>query len=380
MKMVLYVKSSDRPPATLKNKGFLRGARASGWQVQSATLKEVNAAKLIDLIKFWEADALVCDCGGLITPPNLRKFEHLPTVWISCRPPKSAAKAYTINDDSSAVAKLAAKELLQLNYTHFAFVHYPHSHVWSKDRARHFSEIIKMHGYTTHEFKSGNATDTQSWLNRLQKWLEGLPKPCGLFAANDEVANHIRGICRTKQWKIPRDIALIGVDNDESICETALPKLSSVLADNEQMGYLAAQLLATQLRKTRLNAKRCTVPPLMVVRRESTRPYRATNDYVAQALELIREKACEGLHARDVLATLKGARRTAEMRFREAVGHSILDEIITVRLARAKELLLSDNTRPVKVVAQMCGYASESAFRKVYNAHFGDLPRRRPRA
>ena len=74
---------------------------------------------------------------------------------------------------------------------------------------------------------------------------------------------------------------------------------------------------------------------------------------------------------------MKGARRTAEMRFREATGHSILEEIISVRMLRAKELLMSDSTRPIKIVAQMCGYASETAFRKVYTARLGAFSRRR---
>ncbi len=377
MKTVLYVKVSDRTPSILKNKGFLRGAHTAGWQVQSATLTEISAAKLKELIRFWKADALVCDCGGRITPLNLRQFAHLPAVWISCRLPKDDVEVFTVTDDSGATAELAAKELLELDYTHFAFVNFPQSRIWSRDRAEHFGKIIGMHGYDCREFKSGNSADVQGWLNRLKAWMETLPKPCGLFAANDEVSNHVRGICRTRKWKIPGDVAIVGVDNDESICESALPSLSSVLADNEQMGFLASQLLAERLRNPRLKPVRSTVPPLMVVRRESTRPYRAPNGYVAKALELIREKACEGIRARDVIALMKGSRRTAEMRFREATGRSILDEIIRVRMTRARELLVSDRTRPVKVVAQMCGYASEATFRRVYCAHLGDFPKRR---
>ena len=373
MKTVLYVRSSDRPPSVLKSKGFLRGAHVNGWQVQSATMTEITAAKLKELIGFWKADALVCDCGGLITPPNLQALDRLPAIWISCRPPRGDTKAFTVNDDSAAVAELAAKELLRLGLSHFAFVHFPHSRVWSRDRAEHFGRIVRMHGYDCREFKSDSAADVQGWLNRLNAWMEGLPKPCGVFAANDEVSNHVRGICRARKWKMPGDVALVGVDNDESICESAPPRLSSVLADNEQMGFVAAQRLAERLRNPRLKPVRCTVPPLMVVRRESTRPRRATDASVAKALELIRERACEGLRAHDVVAVMDGARRTAEMRFREATGRSILDEILDVRMARARELLCADSTRSVKVVAQMCGYSSESAFRRVCCARLGPV-------
>ena len=245
---------------------------------------------------------------------------------------------------------------------------------WSVERARHFRDIIRLNGGTCAEFSARGKSSPLAWNRDLRRWLRDLPRPCGIFAANDEVSNLVRGVCAAEGLKIPDEIAIVGVDNDESVCMSVRPNLSSVLADNEQMGFLAAHLLAEQFRQPNLRPTSRVVPPLMVIRRDSTRRHTCTDSRVSKAIDLIREKACDGLRARDVLRVLDGARRTAEMHFREATGRSVLEEIQRVRLERACELL-TDRSRPIKVVANLCGYASESAFRKVYRAQFGTSPR-----
>ena len=265
---------------------------------------------------------------------------------------------------------------LFLGYAHYAFVHYPTTRDWSCARAEAFKEAIRLNGGTCAEFQSDDKATPLAWAQRLRQWIRELPRPCGIFAANDEVAHHVRGICAVEGLDIPNAIALVGVDNDATVCVAAQPRLSSVLADNEQMGFRAAGLLAEQFKDSTASPHRLFVPPLMVIRRESTRRLVCQDTQALDAIRLIREKACSGLRARDVLALFPGSRRAAEMRFREATGHSVLDEIQRVRTDRARELL-ADGSRPLKTLANLCGYASESAFRKVYFARFGVPPRRR---
>ena len=373
-KTILYIKFSERPPSIQKCTGFSRGAQAHGWRVQTVTLPASRTPDLKRLVNFWKADGLVFDCGGIENPPDMRALKHLPSVFLTCRP-ASGARLFTVCEDLRGPAEAAARELLQLGYRHFAFVHFPRPRYWSDERARHFRDIIQLNGGTCDEFAAHDKAGQQTWNRDLRRWLRDLPRPCGIFAANDEVANLVRGLCAAEGLKIPDSIALVGVDNDESICLSSRPQLSSVMADNEQMGFLAARLIAEQFTRAHRTPTALVVQPLMVVRRESTRRRSGVDSRVTKAVELIREKACEGLRARDVLRVLDGARRTAEMHFREATGHSILEEIQRVRLERARELL-NDRSRPLKAIAHLCGYASESAFRKIYRARFGDSPRR----
>lgn len=373
MKTILYVKFSERPPSVQKCAGFSRGARAHGWRVQTVTLPADRTPDLRRLVDFWKADGFVFDSGGTTNLPDVQTLGHLPSAFLTCRP-ASEERRFTVCENLRGTAEAAARELLQLGYRRFAFVHFPRPRYWSDERARHFRDIIRLNGGTCAEFAPDDKANLLTWNRRLRRWLRDLPRPCGIFAANDEVSNHVRGICATEGIGIPDEIALVGVDNDESICTSVHPHLSSVLADNEQMGFLAAHLIAEQFRDPHPQPEASVVQPLMVVRRESTRRRQCFDGRIQQAVRLIREKACEGLRARDVLKMLNGARRTAELSFRKATGQSILDEIQRVRLERACELL-SDRSRPIKVIANLCGYASESAFRKVYRARFGASPR-----
>lgn len=374
MKTILYVKGSDRSPSVLKCAGFARGARAHGWRVQTVTLPADRAPDLKRLVRFWKADAFVFDSGGFSKQPDLRAVRGLPSVFLTCRP-ASGERPFTVCEDLRATAECAARELLQLGCRHFGYVPFPNARYWSAERARHFRDVVRLNGGTCDEFGGGDKAASMDWNAALRRWLRARPRPCGVFAANDEVSNLVRGICASEGLKVPDDVAIVGVDNDEPICTGARPHLSSVLADNEQMGFLAAHLLAEQFRDPDFPPTAHVVPPLMVVRRDSSRRRAPADSRVSEAVALIREKACEGLRARDVLHALGGARRTAETHFREAVGRSILDEIQRVRLERARELLV-DPSRPLKIVANLCGYASESAFRRIYRAHFGVPPRR----
>ena len=374
MKTVLYVKGSDRAPSVQKCAGFSRGARAHGWRVQTVTLPAGQDPDLGRLVAFWKADGLVFDSGGFLKSPDLRRVRRIPSVFLTCRAKCGRGRLVTVCEDLRQTAECAACELLALGLRHYAFVHYPQTRYWSEERARHFREILRLNGADCAAFASDDGASPLAWSARLQAWLRDLPRPCGVFAANDEVAHLVRGVCAKEGLSIPDDVAVVGVDDDESLCTGVRPYLSSVLADNEQMGFLAAHLLSERFRGAWPAPG--VVPPLMVVRRDSTRQRDDSGSRVAKAVALIRDKACERLKARDVLAVLGGSRRTAEMRFREATGRSVLEEIQRVRVARARELL-ADRSRPLYVVANLCGYASESAFRKVYRACLGESPRRR---
>ena len=127
------------------------------------------------------------------------------------------------------------------------------------------------------------------------------------------------------------------------------------------------------MHEKRRQAIRLTFGPASIVRRASTRTGRRYDPEVTAALELIRRKACDGLSSAAVTATFKCSRRMAEMRFRQAAGHSILDEIQSVRLARAKELL-SNTTQDMSCIANFCGFKAANAFWKFFRQETGLSP------
>ena len=158
----------------------------------------------------------------------------------------------------------------------------------------------------------------------------------------------------------PGDIALVGVDNDELLCENTQPSLSSVMPDFKAAGTMAADRLARLMENPKLRPTTETFGPLRLVRRASSSRARGMSREVLASLDLIRREACNGLKARDVAALFTCSRRMAEIRFRDATGQSILATIQDVRREKAQELL-ADPTRDRNAIANLCGYSSANA-------------------
>ena len=114
-------------------------------------------------------------------------------------------------------------------------------------------------------------------------------------------------------------------------------------------------------------------PPLMVDRRKSTRGYGRREPHILEAMEMIRREACEGLTVAKLAQRFRGTRRLFEIRFREAAGHTALDEIINVRLDRAMELL-AHTDMPVTAIPHFCGFNTRLDFWKVFRRRTGMSP------
>jgi len=111
-----------------------------------------------------------------------------------------------------------------------------------------------------------------------------------------------------------------------------------------------------------------TVPALGVAERASTRLLRDSR--VSDAIEFIRLHACdECFSVRDVVRSMCVCRTLADRLFRTVAGRSILNEIHSVRIGRARELLAAG--KKPDLVAAECGYASYDDFRRVFRQFAG---------
>ena len=374
MKTVLYFKASLRLPSQLKHDGVYRVAKPLGWRIQTVDAVDGAFADVRRILEFWNPDGVLVDCGGLTAPPSVREFGTCPVVFIGRRP-HAGERIFTTCEDLRATGFKAAHELLSLNFRDYAFVGFPERRFWSDERERAFREAIVLNGKRFHACtRRVRPDDPLTRAALLREWLKSLPKPCGLFAANDSVAKEVVNACAAESIAVPENLAILGVDNDETICERSSPRLSSIAMDFERSGAIAMRMLVARLHSPGMKPANRTFPPLMVVRRESTRAKAGVNGDVADAVSFIRRNACERLRAADVVKRMSGSRRLAEIRFRAARGHSILDEIQSVRLERANELL-KNRSLSVSAIANFCGYASESSFHRIYRATFGHSPR-----
>ena len=210
---------------------------------------------------------------------------------------------------------------------------------------------------------------TECLSRNLATWLRDIPKPVGVFAANDSIGEGVLLCCADLGLSVPDDVAVIGVDDTEFICENMQPTLSSIRQDWEGEGRTAAELLSDMMDSPGKAFGSCKCGTGQLVRRESTRFEKMRDWRVAKALEFIRLHACSGIGPDDVARVMGVSRRGADKAFRKAAERTILDEIHAVRLAAACDML-ERGMRP-EIVAMNCGYASVNDFRRVFKKRVG---------
>lgn len=290
---------------------------------------------------------------------------------------KEASAAYVeMASDSAGAARMVAESLLEKQFRHFAFVGY-HGQVWSEIRRRAFGERVGEAGFTVAEYRvpvrGGKPLRWEKEEEHLRRWLAGLPRPVGVMACNDQRGREVLEACELAEIAVPEEMAVIGVDNDELLCEVSYPPLSSVALNAVQGGFLAARALDEMMQGRRPELSRITVEPLRVVQRRSSEAVAIDDPDIAQALQYIHTQPVDTLAIQDVVEHLAVSRRALELRFKKLLGRTILQEIQKVRLARAKHLL-QETDLPIPRISEVVGFATASYFIQVFRAETGMTP------
>ena len=350
--------------------GVYRYAKKARWQVGVAEYGR-NFESIDAALKFWRPDGLIVE-GGYTELADFRQsdFRGYPTVFCDARASRMRRPYSGVAHDSSVTATLAAKELMSLGLSDYAFVGNLQPRDWSDHRRDVFAKTVASAGGHLDIFESSAVQDLDVFRERLSLWLSALPRPCGLLAANDATADIVLRLLRNRRIKVPEDIAVVGIDNDTLICENTTPTLTSVAPDFERSGYLAAEMLDARMNDRSVKDEIRTFAAMHVIHRGSTRILKRKDDAIKKALEFIREKAADGISPRDVIERIGGSRRQTEYRFREFVGKSIGEEILAVRLETAKKLL-ADPSIPIGAVAERCGYSDDSLLRRAFKSATG---------
>jgi LacI family transcriptional regulator len=361
-------------------RGIQRRAADFGWDLQTIEYSQnadgryrlVRAPGGPDLggvLDFWKPDGCLVDCGGAPKLLGPADFPGIPTVFVDRHPSTIAEGASCVFSDPIPIARAAARELLLCGFDDYAFVPCPGHDVWSRERGEAFLRLVREAGKGAHAMPDRRAgADARHVVEFLSKWLPTLPRPCGVFVANDLAAESVLVACAGLGLAVPEDIAVVGVDNSEHLCENTHPTLTSIEKDLFGAGQTSVEMLAESIRRG------VPVPSrpfgiVGLVRRASSRRVRSGDRRVRRALDYIRRHACEGAEPPDVVREMGVCRTLADRVFRKAVGHTILDEIHAVRLERVKALLL----RHVATVAipGQCGYHSVPDLRRVFRQRVG---------
>jgi len=374
MSLVLYIKSTDRHPDRSKLEWFMERAAAEGWSVQTAG-PFAKQSELKRILHLWRPDGVVVNRGATANAFGPECYGSAATVFLyHPTDAKEASRVSYVCNDSRETAALAAKELMTAGAESFLFVGDRWRLAWNESRRDAFLELARLHDRKAAAVETFGATTQEKRLKAMADAIAAMPRPVGVFAATDGVGAEAIAACKLAGLSIPDDAVVIGVDNDEKLCETTKPTLSSVDLDYREGGRRAAEMLKRLMADRACGPLKSEYPPLRVIRRESTHRFTRSDPSVARAVEMIRREACNGISAAEVLKSFDCSRRMAEMRFRATVGRSVLAEIRSVRLETAKRLL-SETDMQIGAVANKCGYDTAAAFTTFFKSMTGELPR-----
>ena len=251
---------------------------------------------------------------------------------------------------------------------------------WIEKRKKLFLEITLQKGIDAHCFvdSSSQKSDPQpQWDDKyeppLKKWIRRLPFRTGIIAANDYQAMRLLNVCQRSGIKVPEQIAILGVDNDEHLCNLVTPPLSSLDQDAEMVGYQAAELLDLKMNRRKLPLTPIIIPPKGIVSRRSSELTAIDDEDVAAALHYIAEEAVHGIGIDDVIRHVGLSKSTLLRRFQKELHRSPKEEIIRVRFDHAKNLLANSGLT-VHAVALRCGFASVEYFTTAFKSYTGQTP------
>lgn len=277
--------------------------------------------------------------------------------------------------DQRRIGEAAAEELLATDRRTFAFVPMPRLQNWTKPRGAAFAAAIRAAGGEVRIYRPCTEWNWLEERRALAEWLANMPRPFGIFAGNDQLAKFALDACRAAGLQVPHDAAIVGADDDETLCLSATPALSSVRIDFEGAGRIAAERLDALMRGPRPRRRSVWRYGVSgVARRGSTAPSAPGVDFrVAAGLDFISMHYSDPfIGVRDVAAAMGTGRRQAARLF-AAYGESIRRCIEKRRLEEVKALL--DGTDiAIKEIASRCGFLSDIRLSTLFRSRFGCAP------
>jgi LacI family transcriptional regulator len=193
--------------------------------------------------------------------------------------------------------------------------------------------------------------------SRLAGWIRSLPKPLALMACNDDHGKHVLDACKLAAVGVPEEVAVLGVDNDELVCELSDPPMTSIALNAEQAGYQAAELLDQWMKGQTVKTQQITVTPTHIVTRQSTDVLAVDDPDVANALRFIRQHSFRTpVQVTDVAEAVATSRRVLERKFQNVLHRSILQEIRRVRVNHIIAMLMETDL-PISYIARKTGFS-----------------------
>ncbi|WP_432797443.1 XylR family transcriptional regulator [Poriferisphaera sp. WC338] len=327
-----------------------------------------------DWLAHWQGDGILTRCNSQ-NMINAVKNLNLPTVEL--RPTSLHSNFPIVRTNDHAVGQIAAEHFIERGFRNYAVcfiksTYHPHF----QDRLTGFIEKIQSYGHSCDTYSISDPTEQSSdWLsqqNQLSNWLTSLPKPVGILAVTDQIGFNLLEACTRAELSVPDEVAVVGVEDDDLLCDISSPPLSSVRLNTERVGFCAAELLE-KLMNGSTAPPPILIDPINVMTRQSSDIIAIDDIQIAKAIQLIRQRATSGLTVDELTQSLPISRSTLERRMRSILGRSPNHEILRIKLNHAKTLL-SETTLPLESIAHKSGFSHVQYFCETFKNKFNQTP------
>lgn len=324
-------------------------------------------------LRGWQGDGILSRTGSAAMDKAIAAT-GLPAVEL--RASKLAHNRPFVGVDNHELGQLVAVHFKDNGFTNFAVFDLD-TETYFEQRRDGFIQFVEGLGRPCHTYHVGRGgehpTDWERHQTAVAQWLTSLPKPIGILACTDQLGFWLLDACRRAEIAVPEEVAVVGVENDETLCQMATPRLSSVAFDGDRVGYEAAALLAELMRGEPPPAEPLVIPPQGIVTRQSSDIVAIADPHVAAALRFIREHACHGLAVAEVIRQIGISRTALERKMKASIGRTPGEEIVRVRFARVKALLLETDLT-LASIATRCGMEHPQYMAEAFKKQFGMTP------
>ena len=325
---------------------------------------------VIEWVKEKKPDAIIAQWD--LEGSNLLKNLNIPIILQNYK--KRSDYFFNLTGDYIGTGRMAAQFFIERKFKNFAF-YGNKGVVWSRERAEGYMQEIQEVGGNYFYFESDRLNENE-WGNnhiKLDEWLTSLPKPVALFACDDRFALEVSEICKINGINIPHEISLLGVDNDELICNLSDPPISSVVLEVEKGGYSAGRLIHQQIKEQKNIPFNIVIDPVRIEERKSTDRYNIDNKHILTIVRHIEENFNSNLSIEALTQLVPLSRRNLEIKFKNELGTSIYQFLLKCRVDHLAKLLVNTD-RLLFDIALECGFNDSKNISRVFKKMKGLSP------
>jgi LacI family transcriptional regulator len=355
-------------------KGIVRYSNEYGpWMFYRMPLyyRELYGDKgVVRWAKDWNADAIIAQLEKV----DMEKLNELKIPIIIQNYKERASKICNITGDYIGTGEMAATFFLNRGFSNFAYYGFKDM-IWSRERADGFRRKVEEYGYTV-SMLNNDSRKTEQWsfdLNMLSNWLLSLPKPVALFACDDFFALQIAETCKIYNITVPDEVAVLGVDNDELLCNISNPPLSSIVLDVETGGYTAAKRLHQLMNREITEAFDIVIPPIKIESRQSTEKYAIDDKYILKVIEFIKSNYAKDISMDDIICSVPYSRRILEKKFKEKMKIPVYQYLLQYRVELFSDLLIKTD-KPLVELALICGFDDYKNVARIFRKYKKSTP------